>query len=312
MEPRRIIQKSRTLAVPTAQMTSIMRDRWISYPAGDAGLQRLTQLLEMRPRVRMPCLLIHGLSGAGKSMLLEKFRREHVPSRPPRSGQRAIVATQMPPVPVIRSLYAEIVRALGAQPRPTARFYELEDTALGLLRQASPRMLIVDEFQHLLSCSSREQRAALNMVKYLSNDRRMTVVAAGTHEALHVMRFDLQIASRFEQMELPVWVESEELRRFVAGFLSHLPIRFSPDIIDQRFIEYLLVLTDGVTGRITELLKAAAIETLKAKSKVFSLDELMSAGAQLPAIINQNGAFPISDSLKRSYDRNVSVRAQPH
>jgi Bacterial TniB protein len=59
-------------------------------------------------------------------------------------------------------------------------------------------MLIIDEIQHLLSCSAREQRAALNMVKFLSNERRMTIVAAGTHEALHVMRFDPQIASRFE------------------------------------------------------------------------------------------------------------------
>ena len=55
------------------------------------------------------------------------------------------------------------------------------------------------------------------MVKFLSNDRRISVVAAGTQKALHVMRFDPQIASRFEQMELPVWTESDELRRFVAG-----------------------------------------------------------------------------------------------
>jgi hypothetical protein len=29
-------------------------------------------------------------------------------------------------------------------------------------------------------------------------------LAAGTHEAVHVMRYDPQTASRFEQMELPV------------------------------------------------------------------------------------------------------------
>jgi hypothetical protein len=39
-------------------------------------------------------------------------------------------------------------------------------------------------------------------------------------EALHVMRFDPQIASRFEQMELPPSTESDELRRFVAGYLA--------------------------------------------------------------------------------------------
>jgi hypothetical protein len=31
---------------------------------------------------------------------------------------------------------------------------------------------------------------------------------------------------RFEQMELPVWTESEELRRFVAGYLCVARLRF--------------------------------------------------------------------------------------
>ena len=247
----------------------------------------------------MPCLLIYGNSGAGKTMLLEKFRRDSAPARAPRNGQRSIVTTQMPPVPVIRSLYGEIVRSLGGRPRPTARFYELEDAALTLLRQASPRILIIDEVQHLLSCNSREQRAALSMVKYLSNDLRMSVVAAGTHEALHVMRFDPQIASRFEQMELPVWTESEELRRFVAGFLARLPVRMAPEAIDQRFVEYLLLLTDGVTGRITDLLKSAAIETLRTKANFLTLDQLMIAGGRMPNIINQSGGYPFNDTLKR-------------
>lgn len=295
---RRVTAAPREPSVPAVQLASIVRDRWIGYPAGDAGLLRLNELLVMRPRVRMPCLLIYGGSGTEKTMLLEKFRRDSAPARMPRNGQRSIVTTQMPPVPVIRSLYGEIVRSLGGRPRPTARFYELEDAALTLLRQASPRILIIDEVQHLLSCNSRE-RAALNMIKYLSNDLRMSVVAAGTHEALHVMRFDPQIASRFEQMELPVWTESEELRRFVAGFLARLPIRLSSEAIDQRFVEYLLLLTDGVTGRITDLLKGAAIETLRTKAKMLALDQLMIAGGRMPNIINQSGGYPFNDALKR-------------
>jgi hypothetical protein len=131
------------------------------------------------------------------------------------------------------------------------------------------------------------------MIKFLSNDRRMTIVAAGTHEALHVMRFDPQIASRFEQTELPVWTESEELRRFVAGYLSMLPVRKDPSAIDQRFIEYVLALTDGVTGRIIDLLRRAAVDALTQKSKSVGIDHLLVAGGNLPAIINQRADFPI-------------------
>lgn len=99
-------------------------------------------------------LLIYGVTGTGKSMLLERFKRDHTPKRPVRQGQRPIIATQMAPVPVVRRLYGEIHRTLGGIVRPTARFYELEHAAISLLTHANPRMLIIDEIQHLLSCSA--------------------------------------------------------------------------------------------------------------------------------------------------------------
>ncbi len=56
---------------PSPQWVSLARDRWVRYPIGDAGVRRLQELLATPPRVRMPCMLIYGVSGAGKSMLLE-------------------------------------------------------------------------------------------------------------------------------------------------------------------------------------------------------------------------------------------------
>jgi hypothetical protein len=43
-------------------------------------------------------------------------------------------------------------------------------------------------------------------------------MALGTNDALHVMRADPQIASRFDHVELPPWTASEEFRSVVAGF----------------------------------------------------------------------------------------------
>ncbi len=103
------------------------------------------------------------------------------------------------------------------------------------------------------------------------------------------MRFDPQIASRFEQMELPIWTESEEIRRFVAGYLAMLPIRKTPAAIDRRFVEYLLELTDGVTGtgRVIDVLRRAATHAQTLRCKSVGLDELQYVGARLPTIISQ-------------------------
>jgi hypothetical protein len=46
---------------------------------------------------------------------------------------------------------------------------------------------------------ARDQRATLNAIKYLANNLGVSIATAGIYEALHVMRSDPQIASRFEQ-----------------------------------------------------------------------------------------------------------------
>ena len=53
-----------------------------------------------------------------------------------------------------------------------------------------------------------------------------------------------------------------------------------------KFIEYLLALTDGVTGRIIDLLRRAAIDALTQKSKSVGIDHLLLAGAHLPSSTN--------------------------
>jgi hypothetical protein len=73
----------------------------------------------------------------------------------------------------------------------------------------------------------------------------------------------------------------------VAGYLALLPIRKMPKAIDKRFVEYLLELTDGVTGRIIDVLRRAATHSLTLRSKTMGLEELQQVGARLPTIINQ-------------------------
>ena len=75
---------------PSAQWVSLARDRWVRYPIGDAGVRRLQELIATPPRVRMPCMLIYGVSGAGKSMLLEKFQRDHAQTDERRSEHRQL------------------------------------------------------------------------------------------------------------------------------------------------------------------------------------------------------------------------------
>ena len=78
-------------------------------------------------------------------------------------------------------------------------------------------MTVVDEVHNLLAGSAHEQRASLNLLKFLSNQLRCAIVVLGSRDALAAIQSDAQIASRFPGFELARWQENEDFRRFLAG-----------------------------------------------------------------------------------------------
>ncbi len=231
----------------------------------------------------MPNILVHGPSGAGKSMILEKFRRDHPSSLNPAFRGARLVTVQMPAFPSLKSFYSELLRTLECTAIAGARLPELENTAFQRLERLQPRILFIDEIHHLLACAPREQRIALNVLKFLSNQFHLSIVAAGTSDALYVMRTDPQIANRFESWPLRKWAISEELRRFIVGFFEPLSINADGIVNSAVPLEYLLELTAGITGRIVELMRLTARSALARGDLTLSLEHLQDAGREFAA-----------------------------
>jgi hypothetical protein len=190
---------------------------------------------------------------------------------------------QMPPLPTLRSFFSELLRSIDCTVIIGSRISELEHDALRQLKKAKPRLLAIDEIHHLLASTPREQRAALNVVKFLSNELRVSIIALGTSEALHVMRTDPQIASRFESCALPSWTANEQLRSFIAGFLQQIDLESGDLVNNQVAMDYLLELTSGVTGRIVEVLRLGARCALRRDSRILSIGCLQDAGKEFAA-----------------------------
>ena len=258
-------------------------DRWVSYPRAERILSRLDELMYLPARVRMQNVLIHGNSGAGKSMIIEKFIRSHSLEMDREDASRPIVSMQMPPLPTLRSFFSELLRSLDCTVIFGSRISELEHDTLRQLKKAKPRILAIDEIHHLLACTPREQRAALNVLKFLSNELRVSIVALGTNEALHVMRADPQIASRFQSCALPSWTGNDDLRSFLAGFLQQLDVDGNEIVNNRIAIDYILDLTSGVTGRIVELVRLSARCAVQRDSRTVTVDLLQEAGKEFAA-----------------------------
>ena len=109
----------------------------------------------------------------------------------------------MPPTQNQHRFYSDLLFELGAPHNAAAGLASLERLARDILKRMSPQMLIVDEVHHLLAGTDREQRASLNILKYLANDLQISMVLVGTRDAALVLETDPQMVSRYRPFEIP-------------------------------------------------------------------------------------------------------------
>jgi hypothetical protein len=253
---------------------------WVGHTRANRALERLAEMLEQPSCARMPCLLLYGESGMGKTMIVEKFERMHPSQHDRRSGTetRPVVIVQFPSGPDQRRFFGRILQALGAPYSTYWRLDGLEHAALNAMSLVHVQMLIIEEFQQLLAGNARDQRQSLNLIKSIANDLRISIVGVGTDEARYAIDADPQIRRRFDPFSLPRWTETEDFRDFVCAFGKIFPLRKVSSLGERGMIQRLLQASEGITGPVTRLLSLAAVEAIRSSGE--RIDE---AGIDLAA-----------------------------
>jgi Bacterial TniB protein len=125
----------------------LRQERWIRYPRAERILERLVDLVDYPPRDRMPCLLIYGATGMGKTRIIEKFLRDNRSHYDKKLGKTRVpvVSIQMPPAPSERDLYEEILSGMNGV-RAGTSITTLRHRIRALARQLEVRMLVIDPF----------------------------------------------------------------------------------------------------------------------------------------------------------------------
>jgi hypothetical protein len=83
--------------------------RWVEFARGRLALEELERRYQYPSCARMPCMLLYGDSGMGKTMLIEKMERQHPNSHHERRGLtlRPVLRVQMPASPDERRFYIQ-------------------------------------------------------------------------------------------------------------------------------------------------------------------------------------------------------------
>jgi hypothetical protein len=213
----------------------------------------------------MQNMLIIGPTNNGKSMIIEKFYRQHLPKLSEDGSKEIVpvVVVQMPSEPSIARFYTMLLYAMNTPIAPKLRVSDLESLALRIMKTIGIRMLIIDELHNMLAGGPAVRREFLNLIRFLGNVLRISIVGVGTEDAYRAIRSDDQLENRFKPFILPRWRDNDELMSLLASFSSSFPLHRISDLHNKEMARYILARTEGTIGEISLLLIYAAIAAIE-------------------------------------------------
>jgi type II secretory pathway predicted ATPase ExeA len=280
-------------ARPIAAMSSEERirrmraDRWINYPRAQEVLAKLEGLIAYPRRARMPNLLIVGASGMGKTMIVEKFARDHPAACDAASGRKHMpaIVVQMVSGPDEARFYKRLLAAIGSPEPPRATLGVLESLVLRLLSEIRPGLLVIDEVHSLQAGTVREQARFLNLIRFLGNELRIPLVCVGTQQARNALRSDDQLVRRFEAFALPPWQNDGDFAGLIGSLMRTLPLR-RPSEVGERALKRILEATGGITATVFSLVTTLAIAAIESGEERINASEIEDARA-LTALLGE-------------------------
>jgi hypothetical protein len=256
----------KVMALSDEERIRFIRTPWpLSYPRALEILRALEDLLTYPRSHRMPNLLVYGTTNNGKTMLVNEFCLRHQARDEP-DGQHVVVPilyVQAPPSPHEGRFYNELIQALYAPGKFGGTTAQRQAEVRALMKDIGVRMLIIDEIQHIFAGGPAQQRAFLNMIKFLGNDLQIPIVAVGIETAAHAFRHDAQLANRFESMDLPLWEAGKELKQLLVGFERNLPLKQPSYLHHTTLALQILKMSEGTIGEIAAVLQRAAVHAIR-------------------------------------------------
>jgi hypothetical protein len=281
-DKRRLTPKARELlsASKEIRIEHIKKRKFINYARSESILRQMEELLRHPHSNRPPNLLIVGASKNGKTEILKSFMEGH-PAQEQRDGDSIfapVIYIEAPPGPNEKLFLSAALKVLGIEPKFNSDSSVLIPLLIDTLRKAGVKVMLLDELHSILAGSAIKQRAMLTLLKYISNQTGVSIVAAGTRDAKIALSTDAQLESRFPAIALPLWTDEyledskhvNELDRLLASFETVLPLRQASNLHAKMLKSKILGNSEGLLGGIWTTIQDTAIIAINTEKEAIT------------------------------------------
>jgi hypothetical protein len=250
-----------------------LRSKYFGYPEADdimLGIDGLLDLGAIVTKRNTParCITVIGDSGSGKTSVLLQKQSKHKPRDVTYDGVTTktypFIYVEVPVKCSLKGLSEALLLAMGEPERNAIRGTDraLAKRAAGRMASLGVQVVILDEFQHLVSRGNRKVNYdVVDYVKGQLNNGHTSFVLSGTHESMRILAENDQLEQRSAgHFELTPVSEDDpkafrNLKGMLARYVMMAPVPFAFEL-DDAFARRVLRMAYGHRGRALDFMHA--------------------------------------------------------
>jgi hypothetical protein len=233
-------------------------------------------------------LYIYGPTGAGKSTVTTEFTarypREIAQTEVREYTHIPVLHVRVPPKATPRELASKLLEIMGDSFHHKGTLSELTSRVHQFVRELDIKMIILDEFQHLIDADTDHVlTTASNWVKTFTEEIKIAVVLCGMPESIKVFISNGQLDRRFcnkVELEPFAYGTAEEIltfRVFLQSVDRLLPFPELANLADPRIADKIYYISRGIPFYVMKLLENATFYAVKSGADKITESHLANA-----------------------------------